>query len=65
MEHLNFIIMIQLIENIKHLTRALYGAEISERDEELLYTLGEENTRLINLELERAFEEESEMQAGH
>jgi len=65
MEHLNFIIMIQLIENIKHLTRALYGAEISERDEELLYTLGEENTRLINLELERAFEEESSMQAGH
>lgn len=65
MEHLNFIIMIQLIENIKHLTRALYGAEISEKDEELFFTLGEENTRLINLELERAFEEESEMQAGH
>jgi hypothetical protein len=65
MEHLNFIIMIQLIESIKHLTRALYGAEISERDIEHFNTIGEENTRLINLELERAFEEESELQTGH
>ncbi len=65
MEHLNFIIMIQLIESIKELSMALYGAEISERDIEHFNTIGEENTRLINLELERAFEEESEMQAGN
>jgi len=57
--------MKDLIISIKELTMALYGAEISEKDEELFHTLGEENTRLINLELERAFEEESEMQAGH
>jgi len=57
--------MIQLIESIKELSMALYGAEISERDIEHFNTIGEENTRLINLELERAFEEESEMQAGH
>ena len=65
MEHLNFIIMIQLIESIKELSMALYGAEISERDIEHFNTIGEENTSLINLELERAFEEESEMQAGN
>jgi hypothetical protein len=57
--------MKQLIESIKELTMAIYGAEISERDIEHFNTIGEENTRLINLELERAFKEESELQAGH
>jgi hypothetical protein len=57
--------MKQLIESIKELTMAIYGAEISTRDIEHFHTIGEENTRLINLELERAFEEESELQAGN
>lgn len=57
--------MKQLIESIKELSMALYGAEISTRDIEHFHTIGEENTRIINLELERAFEEESQLQAGH
>jgi hypothetical protein len=60
-----FKVMKQLIESIKQLTMAIYGAEISTRDIEYFHTIGEENTRLINLELERAFDEESELQAGN
>ena len=50
--------MKSLIREIKELTMALYGAEISKRDVELFLTLGKEKCKKIKETLKRALDEE-------